>query len=144
MIELLVQHKMEYVVLIVRIIAGILFFSQGYDKIFRIHLNRAGDASVDALRPLGIPNGLVRILLVITSILEFSGGILLIVGYMIVPALYILAACILPITIAMSWKEPLWNLQQVWTRLVILIFLLMVPVKAFILSIDYLLSVYAG
>lgn len=144
MIELLVQHKMEYAVLIVRIIAGILFFSQGYDKIFRIRLNRAGDASVDALRPLGIPNGLIRMLLVVTAILEFSGGILLIAGYMIVPALYVLAACILPVTIAMSWREPLWNLQQVWTRLVLLIFLLMVPAKAFTVSIDFLLGTYAG
>lgn len=142
--EILQEFKSEYAVLVVRVIAGILFLAQGYDKVFNIGLKPTGEAAVEALRPLLMPALLVRLVSSLTAILELSCGILLIVGFGILPACYILAACLFPVTIAMSLREPMWNMQHVWTRLVMIVFLLVVPVSVHTISIDHLLGFYAN
>jgi putative oxidoreductase len=141
--EFLLHYKSEYAVLIVRIVAGVLFLWQGYDKLFRIGLKETAHASHQALHALRLPQGIVTAIVSVTALIEFIGGALLIVGFLIIPSSYLLLACILPVTLAMSMREPMWNVQLVWSRLVLLTFLLLMPVRVHVFSIDQLLHIYA-
>jgi putative oxidoreductase len=141
--EFLLHYKSEYAVLIVRIVAGVLFLWQGYDKLFRIGLKETAHASHQALHALRLPQGIVTAIVSVTALIEFICGALLIVGFLIIPSSYLLLACILPVTLAMSMREPMWNVQLVWSRLVLLTFLLLMPVRVHVFSIDQLLHIYA-
>lgn len=142
--EIFQDYKSEYALLIVRLVAGILFFAQGYDKVFRIHLRESGEASAQALRDLPFSAGFIKTIIVVTALTELICGAMLIVGLWILPCSYILAACLLPVTIAMSMKEPMWNVQQVMTRLALLVFLLVVPTESHLISVDHLLTTYGS
>lgn len=142
--EILREFKTEYAVLIVRVIAGILFAAQGYDKLFRLGLRKTNQVAVEELYPIHFPVWLVKLITSVTALLEFSCGVLLVLGIFILPSCYILTACLLPITMAMSLREPMWNMQLVWTRLVMLIFLLLMPLSVHKLSLDYLFGFYAN
>lgn len=138
------EFKSEYAVLIIRLIAGILFLFQGYDKIFRLRLSKTGEAATYALSSLHLPGSLVKFIAVVTAIVEFSGGIMLISGFLILPACYMLMAGLLPITIAMAIREPVWNMETVWPRLVLLTFLMLAPEQVHTLSLDYVLKTYGS
>lgn len=137
------EFKSEYAVFIVRLIAGVLFFTQGFDKVVRLGLSQTGEAAVYALRNTKLSPFLIKLVTGITALLEFTGGFLLILGFLTVPACYMLAACLVPVTIAMSLREPMWNLQFVWTRLLLIIFLLIVPESVHTISVDHLIELFA-
>lgn len=139
--EVFIEYKAEFAVFIVRLIAGILFFVQGYDKVFRLKLKQTEDAAIYALSDLRIPVSMIRLITVTTSILELTGGLMLIIGLFIIPSCYVLALCLLPITIAMSLREPMWNMRLIWGRLVLIIFLLLMPDSLHVISVDHLIGV---
>ena len=137
------EYTLEYAAFVVRLIAGILYLMQGYDKVFRIGLKETMHTAAEALRPSRLPSGMVRLMTAIISLTELTGGFMLVIGFAIVPSCYILLGCLVPVTLAMTMREPLWTAQTIWARLVLLLFLLLIPVTAHIISIDYLLNLYA-
>lgn len=141
--EVFNEYKAEFAVFIVRLIAGILFFGQGYDKVFRLKLRQTEDAAIYALRDLRIPVSMIKFVTAATSVFELIGGFLLVFGLFIVPSCYILALCILPITVAMTLREPMWNVRLIWGRLVMIIFLLLMPDTIHVFSVDHLIEVLA-
>lgn len=134
----LIEFKVEFAALIVRVILAILLIAQGYDKLFRIGVERAGNVSAEALHSLHLAKGFIKVVVLMTALIEFFGGLLLLVGFMTIPTCYVIAAGLLPVTIAMSIKEPLWNMQHVCTRLVMIVFLLCLPDHVHVVSLDYL------
>lgn len=144
LMDLMLDFKTEYAIFIVRVIVAILFIGQGYDKLFRIGLYQSGNAAADALHVLPFPPFAVKLITAATAIIEFFVGIMLLFGILIVPSCYVLITGLLPITIAMSMKEPLWNMQHVWTRLVMLVLLLVLPVSVHTISLDHFFGWYGA
>ena len=137
--EFFIDNRIAFAELMVRLILGIALLSQGYDKLFRIGIVKSGEAVSLAVNQLHASKGLIYLITGTTAAIEFLGGLLLLTGWWILPVTYITMAGLLPVTVAMCYSEPLWNLRQIWTRLVMMIFLLMLPADAHVFSLENLL-----
>lgn len=142
--EFFAEHKTEIAALFVRLILGILFLFQGYDKIFRIGLKQTKSSVADAMQKTMVPSWLSRFITVASSLIEFSCGILLIAGWMIYPSLALLAFDLILVVMAMSLRESLWDMRFVWPRIVLIIFLFVIPEDANRFSFDHLLNTYGA
>lgn len=140
--EFFTEHKIEFAALFVRLILGMLFLLQGYDKIFRIGLKQTEDTVAGALNKTGIPGSFVRLITAVSSYTELICGLLLIAGWFIYPALLLLSANLLMVVFAMSLRESLWDMRYVWPRIVLIVFLFLIPETAHRISIDHILNTY--
>jgi putative oxidoreductase len=140
--DILIEYKADIAVLLIRFALGILFFMQGYDKVFGLGLKRTEAGVEDAMQGKHLPVQLVKTITVISSLIELLGGVMLIVGFLIYPALILLGIDLLFVIFAMSLREPLWDMRFVWPRLVLVIALLMLPVVYDRLSLDHLFHFY--
>lgn len=124
--------------LFVRCFLGILFIFQGYDKLFVVKIKNVVNAFHNETDRKHIPQFLLVLTSYFTSISEFFGGILLLFGlfHQIVPV--ILAINLLVVTFAFSFLRPMWDLQHVFPR-VILITLILLLSNYFYFGLDTLI-----
>jgi len=123
---------------IARIILGILFFMQAYDKVFKIGLKQVVEAyELPVNNPLS-SNFLVWSGTIYTSYCELIGGALLILGLFTNIALYFLAIDLAVATLGFCLQSPLYDMKFVWNRLMILGFLLIAPIEWNLFSLDRL------
>ena len=127
-------------VFIARVFLGVLFFMQGYDKVFKVKMNNVIDTFKTELGDSRLPAPLISLAAYYTSYVEMIGGLFLIFGFMKNYALYALGIDLILVAVAMSIIEPLWKMDYVFPRLVLLLLLLIVPTAWDFLSIDSLLS----
>lgn len=127
-------------ILIIRIFLGILFFFQGYDKIFKIKMSELIRTSQMELAASGIPKWTIVLGAYYTSFIELFGGIMLIVGLFKSYALYALGLDLVLVAFAMSKVQPMWNMEFVFPRLLLLLLLLFLPIGWDLLSLDYLFN----
>lgn len=136
----MIEHCHYFVaVAIARVFLGFLFLFQGYDAAVRIGLQKVTDTYQERFAGIGIPRPLTFLAAMYTSYTEFILGILLIFGWFQFPALYLLGLNLVIAGIGFGMNEPLWNTRHVFTRLVLLLFLLIVPMEWHRFSLDYLL-----
>jgi putative oxidoreductase len=134
------EYKMQIAELLVRIFAGILFLFQGYDKLFRIKVPGVIHAfEGDAMR-FHIPRPLLSGVSYFTSIAEFSGGFLLILGLFTNYALVLLSLDLLLVCFAFTYMEPMWNMKNVFPRLLLILILLIFPEGNNVFSLDSFLN----
>jgi putative oxidoreductase len=122
----------------VRIIAGILFFFQGYDKVFNVgmaELKRTINAGFGGNK---LPASLIGIIAVFTSYTELICGFLLIIGFFKYFALYLLCLDLLVVSFGFSMTKPMWEPINVFSRLLLILILLLTPIEWDKFSIDYL------
>jgi putative oxidoreductase len=136
------EYKNDLAFLFMRIVLGILFLMQGYDKVFGLGLQRTEKGIEDAMRGTRLPLFLIKIISAISSVVELAGGIMLIAGFLVYPALTLLGIDLLIVVFAMSLREPLWNMRDVWPRLVLLLALLLLPQACDRFSLDHLFHFY--
>ena len=121
------QTELNYNIaeLFIRCFLGILFVFQGYDKIFVVRIKNVVSAFHNETDRKKIPSFLLTFTSYFTSINEFFGGILLILGlfHLIVPIL--LAVNLLVVAIAFSVLKPIWDLQHVFPRVILLLIILL-------------------
>lgn len=110
-----------------RVFLGLLFFFQGYDKVFNVKISGVVKTFEQPYRQTKLPLELLKIGVVLTSFLELVGGLLLIFGLFKYVALYLLAFDLLLATAALSVMNPMWDLKFSFPRLVLLLFLLLIP-----------------
>jgi len=122
---------------VVRVVLGLLFLFQGYDTIFNVGIKRAIDTYKSGFQQR-VPHGLISVAAFCTAYTEFIGGTLLVLGLFQYVALYLLAINLLIATIGFGMLTPLWDMRNVWPRLILLLILLYVPVKWSMWSLDYL------
>jgi putative oxidoreductase len=127
-------------VFIPRIFLGILFFVQGYDAIFRVKLKNVVSTFQQPLANRGVPNTLITAGVYITSFSELIGGGLLFLGIAKCFVLCLLGCNILLASVAFSIMKPMWDMQYVFPRLVLIIYLLVIPPQWDLLSLDVLLG----
>jgi uncharacterized membrane protein YphA (DoxX/SURF4 family) len=124
---------------LLRVILGILFFFQGYDKLFNLKVSGVIAFFREESRPKKMPEILLVGSAWFTSIVECICGGLLILGLFKTPAMYLLGLDLILVAGAFSILKPMWNMQQVFPRLLLLAILLYLPSHWDLLSLDHLL-----
>jgi uncharacterized membrane protein YphA (DoxX/SURF4 family) len=125
--------------LIMRCFAGILFFFQGYDKLFRIGLKEVVKTFHPEAVSHEVPDAFVWMMTVFTSVIEFSCGILLVLGLFKTWVLMLLGIDLILVCFAFSFMHAIWDLKHVFPRLAIIITLLLVPQAWGAWSLDQLI-----
>ncbi|MBL0097264.1 MAG: DoxX family protein [Bacteroidetes bacterium] len=138
MIENLID-PLVFLSFFIRVVAGILFFFQGYDKVFHIGIQGVINTVGPSYRAKGFPAFSVKLISYLTSWIELVGGLLLIVGFLTYPAIYILGIDLIIVIFGMSILEPVWDMKLVFPRLVLLSVLLLLPEGVDLISLDHLL-----
>ena len=126
--------------LLVRVVLGMLFFMQGYDKIFRIGIGTTAETAATPVTDKIFGRSFFRMLIVVSSWIEMVAGALLIIGFQRDAAMILLSADMLVAGIIFSLMKPMWDMQFYFPRMVMLVFLMIIPPGWDILSIDWALQ----
>ncbi len=133
------EYHLYAAAFIPRVFLGILFLFQGYDALFRLGIPAVIETFEYPLKNKGVPRFLLTMGSWYTSLAKLIGGILLILGLFTHLALYMLGLDLMFVAITFGLMRPLWDMQFVFPRLVLLIFLLIIPIEWNVISLDHLL-----
>lgn len=125
---------------IARVFLGLLFFLQGYDKVFRIGVKQVIETVHNSLSSKGVPKFFSVLGAYFTSYIELVCGALLVIGFVKYYCLYLLGFDLLFAAIAFGMVEPVWDMKHIFPRLALLIFLMIIPSQWDVISIDYVWS----
>ncbi|AEA45172.1 DoxX family protein [Fluviicola taffensis DSM 16823] len=137
--EILTQYNPIAAITIARVFLGILFLFQGYDAVFNIGLKKVTDTYQANFGLKGIPRNLTSFAAWYTSCTELICGLLLVLGLFEFASLYLLGINLIIAAIGFGLNAPLWDTKNVYPRLILLLFLLIVPAHWHHWSLDYLL-----
>jgi uncharacterized membrane protein YphA (DoxX/SURF4 family) len=126
--------------LLVRVFAGILFILQGYDKLFRIKMPGVIHTFAKDADRYHIPRPLLNVVAYYTSIVEFFGGFLLILGFFTSYTLYALGLDLVVVGYAFTYMNPMWDMKFVFPRLAMVVTLLLMPEDYNYFSLDHFLT----
>ncbi len=135
-------YHQEIAALLARLFVGFLFFFQGYDAVFRVKLDKVQEAYSEMFKQIGIPSPIALLGIFISSHLHLWGGLLLILGLFQYPVLALLAIDLLVSSIVFGWAQPMWDTRHVLPRLLLILFLLLVPTAWHLFSLDVFLFSY--
>lgn len=127
-------------VLVARVFLGLLFFFQGYDKVFRVKVKNVIGIIHTPLAEKGLPEFISVLGAYYTSYVELICGATLIIGFAKYWSMYLLGFDLLFAAVAFTWVEPLWDMKHIFPRLALLVFLLIAPSEWDVISIDYVWS----
>src|SRR5687768_14413740 len=102
--------SLSIALLAMRLLVGILFFFQGYDKLFRLKTNGVLNAFSDVLAQRKISLPFARACIFLSSSVEMGCGLLLVTGLLREPALYLLTADLICVALAFSFLKPMWDM----------------------------------
>ncbi len=125
---------------LLRAVTGILFFSQGYDKIFIVKIKKVIEAFQNPIEKSWIPNALLYPFSWITSSAEMIGGIFLILGLFREAALLTLGINMLLVAFAFSSIKAMWDMHHYFPRFLFILILLLLPAEWDRWTIDALLA----
>lgn len=134
------EYKLYIAETLMRIFAGILFFFQGYDKLFKIKMPGVIDTFMSDAYRHHVSRPLVSILAYYTTLVELIGGAFLVFGIFTNYALYALGVDLVLVCFAFSFIEPMWDMKHVFPRFILVIILLILPLENHKLSLDFLIS----
>ena len=100
---------------------------QGYGKVFTFTVPKVYDMFFKVFEATWLPKWLIWGTAYYTSYAELICGFLLIIGLFRKYALYLLGIDLLIVSYGHGLMEPIWDLQHVIPRAILLIILLMVP-----------------
>ncbi|REJ81154.1 MAG: DoxX family membrane protein [Bacteroidetes bacterium] len=122
-------HEMHLALgmLLLRLVTGIIFFFQGYAKIFRVSIKEVVEVFKEPMDKTWIPTAFLKPFAWITSILELVGGFMLVMGIFRDFALYLLAFDLFLVAFAFSSIKAMWDMQYYFPRFVFVLLLLMLP-----------------
>jgi putative oxidoreductase len=129
----------SFLVFLVRVVLGILFFFQGYDKIFKVKISGVVEFFHDEMQHKKIPSFLLMASAYFTSIVEFVCGGLLVLGLFKTYAYYLLGIDLILVCGAFSVLKPMWDMNMLFPRLLLLAILLYLPVQWDLISLDHLI-----
>ena len=123
----------------VRTLLGIIFFMQGFGKIFTIGVYHVYEMFFRVFDTTFLPHWLIITTAYFTSYCELVCGFLLIIGLFRNCAVYVLAADLLIVSFGHGLIEPIWDLSHVIPRAILLAALFLVPAQWDKWSADFLL-----
>jgi len=110
-----------------RTLLGVIFLMQGYGKVFTFTIPKLYHMFFLDFEKTFLPKWLIWATAYYTSYTEMICGFLLIVGLFRKCALYLLAADLLIVSFGHGLLEPIWDLQHVIPRAILLIAILVMP-----------------
>ena len=114
-------------ILFTRALLGIIFFMQGFGKVFRFTVPVVYDKFFKDFEPTFLPRWLIWITAYYTSYVELIGGFLLVIGLFRKYTLYLLAIDLVVVSFGHGLLEPIWDLSHVMPRAILLLVLFFVP-----------------
>jgi uncharacterized membrane protein YphA (DoxX/SURF4 family) len=114
-------------ILFTRALLGIIFFMQGYGKIFMFGIPKLYNMFFKDFEKTFLPKWLIWGTAYYTTYVEFICGFLLIIGLFRQWALYLLALDLLIVSFGHGLLEPIWDLSHVIPRAILLIAALIIP-----------------
>lgn len=122
------EHLIDpFVYTAARMILGLLFFFQAYDKIFHIKLSNVYLEVSNGTYEKGLPRWFVQFSIFISSYIELVGGLLLVAGLLTVPVLFVFLAHMVMLVTAFGYLQGVWDMKHVFPRLALALFLLVIP-----------------
>jgi uncharacterized membrane protein YphA (DoxX/SURF4 family) len=134
-------NKEVIAVFITRILLGLLFFFQGLDAVFKVKLDGVIQTFEEPLASKGVPRAFIIFGAYYTSYVKLIAGFCLLIGFAKYYALYLLGFDLIMASIAFGIMKPMWDMQFVFPRFVLIIFFLIVPSEWDVISVDYIWSV---
>lgn len=128
------------VAFIARVFLGLLFFLQGYDKVFRVGIKQVIETFHSSLSSKGVPNFFTVFGVYFTSYVELICGAFLTIGFVKYYCLYLLGFDLLFAAFAFGMIEPIWDMKHIFPRLALLLFLMIIPSQWDVVSVDYVWS----
>lgn len=122
-----------------RIILGILFFMQGYDKVVKVKLPGVVKSFRYEFGNVKMPDFILVSAAYFSSIIELLGGLTLILGLFTKYSLYLLGIDLILVVAAFSLINPVWDMKIVFPRIIIWSILMVIPEAYNKLSLDYFL-----
>jgi len=113
--------------LFIRILLGIIFFMQGYGKIFSFTVSGVYGKFFKEYENTFLPKWLIWSAAYYTSYIEWIGGSLLIIGLFRKYTIYLLALDLLIVSFGHGLMEPIWDLSHVMPRAILLGSLFFLP-----------------
>lgn len=133
-------NKYQIAELILRVFCGVVFLYQGYDKLFKVKISGVADTFQVMAQKHNVPQFVLTLSAAFTSIIEFTGGLMLVFGFLKTVALTLLGIDLIIVGIAFSMLEPVWDMRHVFPRLLMVFLLMVLPGEWELFSIDYFLK----
>lgn len=124
-----------------RVFLGLLFFFQGLDAVFNVKLKGVIETIEQPLSSKGVPRAFIVMGAYYTSYVQLIAGFCLLIGFAKYYALYLLGLDLLFASIAFGVVKPMWDMQHVFPRLLLLLLFLVAPSQWDVLSVDYVWSI---
>src|SRR5262249_16585635 len=124
--------------LLVRVVLGILFFMQAYDKIFRIGMPAVIDAASTPDMERIIGKNILKAAVRLSSWIELVTGALLIIGFQRKAAMFLLSLEMVGAGIFFSLLKPMWDMQFYFPRLAMLVYLMIIPLGWDVYCLDWM------
>ena len=137
--EIIDQYHQEVGVFIARLFLGCLFFFQGFDAVFNVKIKNIPHTYNSTFLNNSMPKFLIISGSWFTSCSAFIGGILLILGLFEYCALILLGINLIVTAIGFGINTAMWDTRFVFPRLILIVFLLLVPQTLNIFSLDHLI-----
>lgn len=137
--EVLSQYHELAAVLTARIFLAVLFLFQGYDAVFKVGVGNVSRTFQNTFSGKGVPKSIISIAAWFTSYTELICAPLLALGLFEYAALYLLALNLIIASIGFSVDTPMWDTRHVLPRLLLILFLLVVPPSWHNWSLDNLI-----
>jgi len=113
--------------LFIRALLGIIFLMQGFGKVFSIGVGNLYGMFFKDFEKTFLPSWVIWFTAFYTSYVEMICGLLLIVGLFRKYAMYLLAIDLLIVSYGHGLLEPIWDLQHVIPRALLLGTLFLLP-----------------
>lgn len=125
-------------VILIRLILALIFFMQGFGKVFSWGVENVYQADFfhGTFKDI-LPDIVICVTAYYTSYVELLGGLLLLVGFKTNYALYALSSVLVIVTFGHGLVEPVWDLSHVMYRMVLLVSLLIIPKEWDVISLDH-------
>jgi len=133
-------NKYQIAELLLRVFCGVIFFYQGYDKLFKVKISGVTATFQVMAEKHNIPQFILKASAIFTSVVEFIGGLMLILGLFKTISLTVLGIDLIIVGIAFSMLEPVWDMRHVFPRLLMVFVLLVLPGEWEFFSLDHLLK----
>lgn len=122
-----VDYNFAVFELVFRLFCGVLFIYQGYDKLFVVGMKNVIETFSQEANRQHVPKFFVVLSSYFSSIVEFIGGALLILGLFKPIVLTLLGIDLVIVAIAFSTIQAMWDMKNVFPRLMLVGILMVTP-----------------
>ncbi len=130
----------SYPTLFARLLLGVIFLMQGFGKVFTWGVSNVYNNGFKAYEETFLPKSIIQFTTYFTSYAELICGLLLILGLFRKQAYWILAIVLVIVSFGHGLTSPIWDLQHVFFRSALLLFLMMIPLEKDRFSLDSFLK----